>query len=171
MINFENKTPFETSITIHGETRLLINNPLCTKDISSPPPKCKWFSEWIKILYFGPLYKNISFCIEPWCTFQLSITSDMNSSITMGFNDVCTNWKKHVPGIYSWDSKAMNVVISCVPGKFNLSRNRGGPMIARDIPLNIKTESDNESWKVIQVPITMVQFSPTFNDAYYKRPK
>ena len=80
MINFENKTPFETSITIHGETRLLINNPLCTKDISSPPPKCKWFSEWIKILYFGPLYKTISFCIEPWSTFQLSITSDILAS-------------------------------------------------------------------------------------------
>ena len=169
MIKICNNTPFETSISIHGECRVSSNNNNISSDLAPAPPIMKWFVEWVYILIYGPRYKNISFCIEPWSEISLNIHSNSNSSITMGFNDVCTPWKKHTPGIYTWNSKDMELSISCEPGEMQLKRQKRGPMVAGDISLYIITESNNGSWKVTQEPITMVQYSPTFNNDYYTK--
>ena len=169
MIKFKNNTPFETSISIYGTNRLLTTDISCTKELSSAPSVYNWFTEWIKILHVGPNYKNISFCIEPWSEYDIKIQSSVNSSISMGFNDVYTQWKKHVPGIYEWNSKNIELDIKCIPVHVKLKKNSKGPMIAQDIPLRIVTKSDNKTWKVSQEPITMLQYSPTFNNEYYQK--
>tara|TARA_B100001248_G_C27396956_1_gene466230 strand:+ start:2641 stop:3156 length:516 start_codon:yes stop_codon:yes gene_type:complete len=169
MIKFKNNTPFETSISIYGSNRLLYSELSCTKELTSAPSFVHWFTEWIKILYNGPTYKSITFCIEPWSDYTLKMQSNRTSSLTMGFNDVCTNWKKHVQGIYEWNSKNIELDITCVPNKITLKKHNRGPMIAQDIPLKINIKSDNDSWKVTQKPITTVQYSPTFDYAYYEK--
>ena len=85
----------------------------------------------------------------------------------MGFNDVRTHWTKHSPGIYEWDSNFNELTISCTPGEAKIQQQRRGPAIASDIPLHIKTESENPTWKVTQEPITTIQYTPTLDVNYY----
>lgn len=168
MIKIQNNTPFETNISIYGTNRLITSDVQCTKEISSAPPYCKWFTEWLYILHSGPTYKSISFCIEPWSEYNMKINSNIDSSMSMGFNDTYTSWKKHVPGIYQWDSKNIEMNITCNPSRVTLKKNTRGPLIAEDIPLNVEIATDNDSWKVTQKHVTMVQYSPMFNYNYYK---
>lgn len=165
MINLCNKTPFSISITIHGAFR--ISDKRAT-EMADAPPLWFWFMEWIYILFYGPLYKTMSFVIKPWDTEKLRMVSNVTSTITMGFSDPNTHWKKHMPGIYKWDSKDMTLNIHCEPGEFQLIRRGRGPMIAGDVPLEIITKSTNPSWEISQKPITLVQYLPKFNYDYYK---
>ena len=87
----------------------------------------------------------------------------------MGFNDVRTSWARHNPGIFEWNSKFNDVTISCIPGTAKLKTQRRGPAIASDIPLHIKTESDNSTWKVVEKPITSIQYTPSLDVNYYTR--
>ena len=98
----------------------------------------------------------------------MKINSNIDSSMSMGFNDTYTSWKKHVPGIYQWDSKNIEMNITCNPSRVTLKKNTRGPLIAEDIPLNVEIATDNDSWKVTQKHVTMVQYSPMFNYNYYK---
>lgn len=166
MINITNNTPFSTSITIHGGCRI-IGEVKFNTEIAPAPSFLHWFIEWFLILMYGPMYSSISFTISPWSAYNLNIYSNSESTMTMGFSDCKTQWKKHMPGIYKWDSKGMDLVITCQPGEFSIIRRGRGPMLAGDVPLNIITESSNKSWKVSQKPITTVQYLPSFNYDYY----
>lgn len=172
MLRLINSTPFETNITLHGNIRLLKSPNDIHCIIDTAPSYSKWCMEWIHILKYGPLYKQINFCIDPWTTYECILQSDVTTNLTMGFNDVRTQWTRHTPGIFQWDSKFNEVTISCHPGQVHVKKQHRGPSVYGDIPLHIKTESDNYNWKVVEDPITSVQYSPTFNGNYYKtRPR
>jgi hypothetical protein len=161
MLRINNKTPFETSIALHGSIRI-INPPLeITRTLDSSPPFLKYFYEFIKIIWYGP------FMIDPWTDFNIKLKSDTTTNLTMGFNDVRTNWTRHTPGIFQWDSNFNEITITCVPGAAKIKQQKRGPAIASDIPLHIKTESENPSWKEVEKPITTIQYSPTLDVNYY----
>lgn len=169
MFKIINNTPFETNITLHGKLRILNPPPEYTSIIDNPPNLKDYLTEWIYILWKGPLQKQINMLAEPWSNIQCDLYSSCPTNCTLGFNDVYTTWSKHTPGIYEWDSKSATLEISCDPKMPNLNRGRRsrGPIIASDINLNINVKSDNSSWKVCDAPITMVRFIPNFNNAYY----
>ena len=135
----------------------------------NPPPIKNYCTEWIYILTKGPLQKQISLLVEPWSNIEFELSSNITTNCTVGFNDVHTTWSKHSPGIYEWNSKNIDLEVSCNPKMPNLNRGRRsrGPIIASDINLNVNIKSDNSSWKVCEAPITMVRFIPNFNNAYY----
>ena len=168
MLRLINNTPFETTITLHGNIRLLKspNDIHCV--IDSAPAYRKWCTEWLHILKNGPLYKQVDFCIDPWTVYECIFKSESATNLTMGFNDVRTQWTRHTPGIYQWNTKFNEVTITCVPGKPVVQKQRRGPSVYGDLPLYIKTESENTSWRTVENPITTVQYSPTFNVNYYK---
>lgn len=168
MLRLINSTPFETNITLHGNIRLIKSPNDIHCIIDTAPSYSKWFMEWVHILKNGPLYKQISFCIDPWTQYECLLKSDSQTNLTMGFNDVRTQWTRHTPGIFSWDSKFNEVTITCQPGQANIQRQRRGPSVYGDIPLKIITKSENHTWNEVQSPITTVQYSPTFNGNYYK---
>lgn len=170
MFKIINKTPFETNITLHGKLRIINLPSDSTYILDNSPPFKDYFTEWIMILYKGASYKQINMLAEPWSSVECNIFSSTNTNCTLGFNDIHTTWSKHSPGVYEWNSKNAEITITCNPLMPNLKRgSRRGPVIASDINLNIKTKSENTSWKVCEAPITMVRFTPTFNNAYYKK--
>lgn len=171
MLRLLNETPFETNITLHGRVRLIISPLHLAKKLDSAPSFKEYFTEWIHILKSGPLYQQVDFCIDPWCSHEIVMSGIGITSLTMGFNDIRTAWTRHTPGVYDWDSGFNEVTITCQPGKSNVKKQRRGPAIFGDIPLHILTKSENPSWQVIDEPITTVQYSPQFNENYYKTEK
>ena len=168
MLRLINETPFETNITLHGRIRLKVHPPHITKQLDQSPPLREYCTEWIHILKNGPLYQQVDYCIDPWTSYEILMSGKGVTSLTMGFNDVRTAWTRHTPGVYEWDSNFNEVTITCQPGKHKVTRQRRGPAIFGDIPLHIITKSENPSWKVVDEPITTVQYSPNFNENYYK---
>jgi hypothetical protein len=168
MIQFNNRTPFEVEIALRGTFRILSSTVSYSSVIDSPPDWGKWAIEWFRILLHGPLNSCMTFLIPPWSECSMNICSDGYSSLTIGFNDVNTVWTRHTPGVYEWDSKDMELSISCKPGSANMRRKKHGPMVAGDIPLNIHMESSNETWEVVEAPITTIQYSPMFDNEYYE---
>ena len=169
MLRINNKTPFETSITLHGSIRVINSPEDITRTLDSSPAFLKYIPEFIQIILHGPSYKQVGFIIDPWTDFNIKLKSDTSTSLTMGFNDVRTNWTQHTPGIYQWNSKFNEISITCVPGTAKLKQQRRGPAIASDIPLHIKTESENPSWTEVEKPITNIQYTPTLDVNYYIR--
>ena len=169
MLRLINETPFETSITMHTSLRILKSPNDIHYKLDNLPPWKKWFVEWFYILRDGPLYQQIDYCIDPWTTYELVVKGESKTEITVGFNDVRTQWTRHTPGIYSWDNKFAEVKITCKPGTPQIQRQRRGPSVYGDIPLMINTESDNFSWGELELPITRCKYSPTFDENYYKQ--
>lgn len=174
MLRLINSTPFETNITLHGSLRIKQSPNDIHSKLNNLPPWQKWFTEWFYILKDGPIYKQIDYCIDPWTTYECIISpidSEM-TEIVMGFNDVRTQWTRHTPGIFHWDNKFAEVNITCKPGKPQIQRQRRGPNIYGDIPLQILTESDNLSFLCTELPITRCKYTPSFNENYYtQRPR
>ena len=172
MFKIINKTPLETSVVLHGNFRVTTSPPDAILTVDSAPPLKSWLTEWFKILSSGPIYKQMSYFVEPWTEVETIISSPTSTSCTLGFNDCHTQWTRHTNGIYSWDSKFAEIEIVSNPLKPSLGRNgRRGPMIAQDINLNVQAKSENSSWKVSESPITKCRYSPNFNYAYYKNPQ
>jgi hypothetical protein len=171
MLNITNNTPFVSEITTLGEFRILSCNPLTlTSEINHPPPWKDWFSEWLHVLINGPLYKSMSFCVDRWSQYTLTMASTSTATMTMGFADARTIWSRHAPGVFEWDGSDLELTIACHPGNANLTKPRYGPAVATDIRLSMVLESENPTWKVLDAPITTVQYNPSFNHAYYKKP-
>jgi hypothetical protein len=169
MFKIINNTPLETNVTLHGSFRIFNIPPESILSIDSAPSWTKYPTEWLYILKNGPLYKQMTYLVEPWTEIETYIISNSDTSCTLGFNDYNTQWAKHTTGVYSWDSKYAEIELICKPKKPNLRRNGRGPVIAQDIDLNIQAKSENSSWKVCDSPITMVRYSPNFNYGYYQR--
>jgi len=167
MLRINNKTPFETSITLHGSIRIINQPTEITRTLDSSPPFLKYLSEFIQIMWYGPSYKQVGFTIDPWTDFNIKLKSDTSTNLTMGFNDVRTNWTRHTPGIYQWNSNFNEISITCVPGSAKIKQQKRGPAIASDIPLHIKTESENSSWTEVEKPITNIQYTPSLDVNYY----
>ena len=170
MFIINNQTPFNVSVSIIGKCRLF---PAVgeTSDtvVDNIPYFSQWPIEWINILMYGPIYKNISFTILPWDTVTHYINSCCPPTITFGFSDKSTVWAKHSPGTYECSSCNVEVTVTCNPGQPIIKRQRNGPSTAHPIPLNIKMESTDSTWNEVVAPITTVQYTPTFNHAYYKK--
>jgi len=168
MLRLNNRTPFDAEITVRGTFRISNSSMPYTSVIAAPPSWTRWLLEWISILVHGPMNDAMTFVIPAWSESLATIRSDDYSSLTVGFSDVNTTWTRHLPGVYEWNSQALDLCISCKPGTASMKKSRRGPVVAGDIPLNIQMESSNETWEVLEAPITMIKYSPVFNNGYYE---
>lgn len=169
MIKIVNNTPLEIEISVLGDFRLLKYDPrMLISTISTAPPIHTWPLECFHILRYGPLVKNISFCVDRWSEYEVDISSLKTVGMTMGFRDSRTVWSKHTPGSYEWDGTSLSVTISCSLKQPSLYRPRKGPIVAQDIPLVIVHKTENTSWKVTEEPITMVKYTPLINNEYFR---
>ncbi len=140
MFIINNETPFNVQVSIIGKCRLSFTENVDTV-VDNVPYVSQWIIEWFKILMYGPIYKNISFSIEPWDSSEYDIHSSCSSSITFGFSDTKTVWAQHSPGTYECNSCDLTLTVTCNPGKPIIKRQRNGPSTAHPIPLNIQMES------------------------------
>jgi hypothetical protein len=177
-----NDTPFNCRIRVESETGMRFPDAPEEVHLTTEPPPWTWSSwivEWMRLMRFGPrtILATFECPVEVDVFVDVLCDSDDKVHISMEFFDDDLTWHETQEAIWAVHlrpSTETNVwVKSKTLGAFDKSGRKtqlvhGRPMIPDTVRFTVTGVcEDNDSWEVVQRPVTNAKYNRNWNAAKY----
>lgn len=177
-----NDTPFNCQIWCESDHGMRFPSAPEEVRLTSEPPEWTWISwlvEWIRLLRFGPRIAMAAFDCPVEVDVYVDVVCDSSEPVTvrMQFVDDDLVWQDSQEAIWNvvlHPGQDTNVWIkSKTLGAFDKHGRKtqmvhGRPMKPDTVRFTVTGEcEDNESWKVVQRPVTNAKYNRNWNAAKY----
>jgi hypothetical protein len=165
-----NYSPLETILNIQGLFRLT-QHPIHLSSVELKQPKWnEWVTEFIKLIYYGPLYTKLILSVPPHTQISINILSENPLAVTSGFKHKDISWGLLKEGSHELHTsgECINIDIHSLFDEYMKEVTHYG-RAAKVVNININTslKSDNEGWHTYEDPVTIVKFDTKFKEAYW----
>ena len=167
-----NYSPLETILNIQGLFRL-IQHPIHLSSVELKKPEWnEWLPEFIKLIYYGPLYTKLMLSIPPHTQINIKILSENPLAVTSGFKHKDISWGLLKEGSHELDTsvKLPSITIdiqSLFDEYMKEVTHYGRAAKVENISVHTSLTSDNEGWHTYEDPVTIVKFDNKFKEAYW----
>ena len=168
---FNNYSPLESIITISGIFRL-VEHPIHLSSVELKKPEyTEWFSEFFKILYYGPQYTKLILSIPPHTRISINLQCDQETlSVISGFKHSDITWGLLKEGSHEIiiKNRDISLDIKSIFDQYMMEHAvYGRAAKVENISIDSSITSNDEDWHTFDQPVTIVNYHNKFRESFW----
>ena len=174
ILKINNYSNLDVILTFKGESRLIYYPISSTSFNIKKPTLVESITEWLKVLYYGPLVEDIKLNIKSMEKINMEISfKEDTKEVTSGYKSDTYQWVLLKEGYHELYNTKNNIPLTLDIQSFqgeiytNQSRKRG-PAISAYMELTTSITTDDDGWHTREEPKTHIIYSPNLNKTLFR---